>query len=114
MKTDLTRILRETASVRVFSAQTFGQARVSMKEAADELERVYGGIRALQARCCGSDDLCNGCRALLSLLPHRAGHSSKSVGPARVFADADNNGENACVLPAPQSALTATQEPSRG
>ena len=30
--------------------------------------RMVTGIKALQAKCCGSDDLCNGCRALLGLL----------------------------------------------
>lgn len=78
--TALIKILRETASVRVFNAQTFGQARVSMKEAAEELERVYSAIRALQERCCGSDDLCNGCRALLQLIPLSPSGFTRSSG----------------------------------
>lgn len=33
-------VLRETAAIKPFGPQTFGQARVSMKEAADLLERI--------------------------------------------------------------------------
>lgn len=51
------------------NAQLFGFQSVSI-EAANELERVYDAIRALQKRCCGNGDKCNGCRALIDILPN--------------------------------------------
>lgn len=45
-----------------------GSYRADNVLALKQLLTIRKGIRGLQARCCGSDDLCNGCRALLALL----------------------------------------------
>lgn len=45
-----------------------GSLRDDNALAVKELRQIRKGIRDLQERCCGSDDLCNGCRALLGLL----------------------------------------------
>lgn len=45
-----------------------GSFRDDNVQALKELRVLRQGIRKLQTRCCGSDDLCNGCRALLGLL----------------------------------------------
>jgi hypothetical protein len=66
--TELLAELAALSQVKVFHADTFKRARAAMKAAGLELQRIHSDIRALQARCCGSDDLCNGCRALLALL----------------------------------------------
>lgn len=45
-----------------------------------EVRRLRDGIKALQERCCGSDDLCNGCRALLALLHLRTDETNLATG----------------------------------
>ena len=52
----------------VTAAHEFIAAVGMPKPANGDLKRLRDGIKALQAQCCGSDDPCNGCRALLGLL----------------------------------------------
>lgn len=65
---------RATFMIDMAKAAAVDLRRTSRPTAADavtilanDYERLRNGVLALQARCCGSDDLCNGCRALLEL-----------------------------------------------